>query len=247
MATATIATWEPPLARSAAYELLSLAFLYPAEGACTSLAEKARHTAEAASALGWHEVAEASQAVASRLATASDEELLEHYVDVFGHGVSKDCPQYEGEYLETHIFLKSQTLAEVNAFYTAFGVGVNPDLHDRLDHISVEMEFMHILTTKEAYALLHGHGVDKVHLCQDAQKAFLKEHLANWSRSFVRRVGRKAGQDTPYGALAHLLDAHLKAEYAAHHLQPAPSRQVIIPLEMEEEESLECPVDANPL
>ena len=240
MATATIAPWEPPLVRSAAYELLSLAFLFPEAGACEALQEKARDVSDAASALGWGELAESSDAVACRFAAASDQELTEDYVDIFGHGVSKDCPQYEGEYLETHIFLKSQALAELSAFYNAFGVGVNPELRDRLDHISVELEFMHFLAMKEAYALLHGHGPDKVGLCQDAQKTFLKEHLAIWAKSFVRRVGKKAGSDTPYATLVRLLDTHMKTEFIAHDIKPASSRQVIIPLEQEEEDALDC-------
>ncbi|MBI4340510.1 MAG: molecular chaperone TorD family protein [Chloroflexi bacterium] len=247
MAIATIVSWQLPLARSAVYEALSVAFLYPAAGVRELLLQEAAGTAEAVFEANWPELARASEALAAALASVSDDALLEQYIDIFGHGVSKDCPQYEGEYDETHIFLKSQTLAGLSAFYTAFGVAPNPELRDRLDHISVEMEFMHLLTTKEAYALYHGHGEDKVSLCQQAQQGFLTEHLAPWIKSFIKRVGRKAGQGSPYAAAISLLEAHMKAEFGAFGVSPAPSRQVIIPLEEEEAavDCDECPLDAS--
>ncbi len=245
MATATIALWELPLARSILYEAVSLAFLYPQAGNRALLLQKALEAVQAADEAGRPELAQAARGLASSLEGVSEDALLEQYIDIFGHGVSKDCPQYEGEYDETHIFLKSQTLASLSAFYTAFGVEVNPELRDRLDHISVELEFMHLLAYKEAYAGLHGHGEDKVHLCQQAQVSFLTEHLGSWVKSFIRRVGRKTGQGTPYAAAVQLLDAHMKTDFGAFNIKPAPSRQIIIPLEEEGSDEYEedCPVE----
>ncbi len=245
MAIANIAPWELPLARSILYDTLSLAFLYPEAANRKLLEEKASEAAQAAEHMGWQELAQAAQGLANSVEGVSDAGFLEQYIDIFGHGVSKDCPQYEGEYNESHIFLKSQTLAGLGAFYSAFGVEVNPELKDRLDHISVELEFMHLLASKEAYAGLHGHGDDKVHLCREAQESFLKEHLATWIKSYVRRVGKKAEEGTPYASALRLLDAHMKAEFAVFAIKPAPSRQVIIPLEEEEPgDDEECPIDS---
>lgn len=250
MSTATIAPWEMPMARGAVYEALSLAFLYPEAGNPESLAKQAAKAAQAAAKAGLTEIAQASQTLALSVASVSHEALLDQYIDLFGHGVSKDCPQYECEYDEAHIFLKSHTLAALSSFYSAFGVAPNPELRDRLDHISVELEFMQLLAVKEAYALVHGHGDDKVHLCQDAQKSFLSEHLAPWIKTFIKRVGKKTGQGTPYAATVGLLDAYMKSEFSAFQIKPAPSHQIIIPLEMESAEPDDCddcPVDSSPL
>ncbi len=244
MATAVIAPWDAPLARSLLYEAVSLALLYPEEGAPAQIRQKTQAAAKAARDLGWTELAGACDELASSLNGLSDDGLVEHYIDIFSHGVSKDCPQYEGEYDETHIFMKTQNLADLATFYSAFGVAVSPGLRDRLDHISVELEFMHLLTFKEAYAGLHGHGEDKVHLCQDAQKSFLQLHLSPWIKSFMRRVRKKAAQGTPYDVAVRLLDTHMKAEFEVFGISPAPSRQVIIPLSEEGvDEMADCPME----
>ncbi len=238
--------WEQALARSAVYELLSLAFLYPEDGSVEQLTEKTTTVAAQASRLGWSELEQPLQNAGSLLSELTHDALVTSYVDVFGHGVASDCPQYEGEYEQAHVFQKSQTLAHLNAFYAAFGVEANPDLKERTDHISVELEFMHLLTMKEAHAQLNNHGPDKVLLCRDAQKAFLEGHLAPWIKSFVKRVSRKAGGEGAYGALAHLLDVHMSDECRIFGLRPAPSHQTIIPVVQEEDlDCAECPVLAE--
>lgn len=133
-------------------------------------------------------MADALQQAGRQLNTLSDAGLEKEYLSVFGHIISTDCPPYETEYDQAHVFQKSQTLADLSTFYQAFGVGLNPDLKERLDHISVEMEFMSLLTAKEAYAYLHDHGEDKAALCQRAQKGFLATHLAVWIKTFVHRL-----------------------------------------------------------
>ncbi len=239
----TFSSWEQALGRSAVYELLSLAFLYPEESATALLPEKARQAASAASTFKWEELGRALDQLGDPWGQKSSDVLQEEYVEVFGHSVSNDCPQYEGEYDQAHVFQKSHALADLNTFYQAFGVAVNAELKERLDHISVELEFMHLLTVKEAYALLHDHGEDKVRLCQEAQKAFLAQHLATWVRSFVRQLSRKAGNGSVYGSLAHLLETHLDAECRAFGIRVTPSRRTIVAATPEDD--LDC--EASPL
>lgn len=176
--------------------------------------------------------------VSSRLRDFTVDGLIDEYVEVFGHSVSGDCPQYESEYEQAHVFQKSQTLARLNAFYSAFGVATNPELKERPDHISVEMEFMHLLTLKEAYAYLNNHGQEKIELCIQGQRSFLAEHLAPWINSFVRQVSRKAGSGSVYGTAAHVLQLHMNEEFRAFGIPPAPSRRRIIPVQQEDD--LEC-------
>ncbi len=118
--------------------------------------------------------------------------------------------------------MKSQTLAKLNALYEQFGVVPNPQLKDREDHLSVELEFMQLLAAKEAYAEENGHGGDKLALCRGAQKKFLENHLGLWGRAFSGRLDAHTGGRRFYGALARLLDAYLEHEIREIGLPPGP-------------------------
>jgi len=208
---------EESQARSAVYELLSLAFLYPGEGRVTSLQEGVHGAVLAVSGLGWIETETALRELSRALGSCSDDALENDYTRAFGHSVSSDCPRYEGEYGQSDVFQKSQALADLNTFYKAFGVALNPDLRDRHDHVSVEMEFVRLLTLKEAYAQRNNHGDDKVSLCRDAQHAFLERHLAPWVLIFARRLRKKAAKGV-YVSLAYLLEKYMEREFKAFQL-----------------------------
>lgn len=201
------------LARSAMYELLSLPFLYPEPGAVALLLASCRAVATATGERDWAMVAAVLAEVTQRLGAVSDEMLLNEYITVFGYGIAGDCPPYEGEYGAANIFQRSQTLASVNSFYATFLVSLNRDFKDHADHVSVELEFMHLLTLKEAYAYLHDHGTDNILVCRQAQQAFLTQHLAGWIKAFASRVRHKAGEASLYGLLARLLDTYMDREF----------------------------------
>jgi TorA maturation chaperone TorD len=84
-------------------------------------------------------------------------------------------------------------------------------LANRLDQISVELEFLHVLAAKEAYALAHGHGEERLAIVRDATRKYLKEHLGRWAPAFAVQLESKA-QDGPYAALARLLAAFVAEE-----------------------------------
>jgi DMSO reductase family type II enzyme chaperone len=227
-----------PAHRSAVYELLSLAFLYPEEGAARQLLDGARELRDATengSPIGRH-----IDELCGVLQPGDDARLEDEYIQLFGHTVSADCSPYESEYGQAHIFQKSHTLADLSTFYGAFGVSLNPDLKDRLDHLSVEMEFMHLLTLKEAIARIKDHGDDKVLVCRQAQEAFLANHLATWVMDFTKRLVGKTGCGGSYAAVAGLLEAHMDAEFRTFHLEPES------PGSAEPHESREDDLDCNP-
>ena len=240
-----MASYEEAMTRSALYQLLSLAFLYPEEGATAHVAELFTGMLPALM-LGMKDSESALEGVAHAFGTCTDVERMNEYTAVFGHGVSKDCPPYEGEYDQAHVFQKTRTLADLATFYQAFGVAPNPDLKERPDHVSVEMEFMHVLTTKEDYALFHDHGRDKVQLCRRAEKAFLANHLANWITTFARRVGQKAGSGSVYQHLAGLLEVHMNAEFRSFRLEASPDGEgVQADVEESDLDCQGCPVALN--
>ncbi len=232
------------LARSAIYELLSLAFLYPDSDTVGLLREGA---AELVAQVGDREfpgVKDALDELIRELDSAPGQ-IEGEYEAVFGHTISNDCAPYEGEYGQAHVFQKSQTLADLSTFYGAWGVNVSPDLHDRVDHISVETEFMHLLTLKEAHALANGHGDDKVQLCRQAQEAFLANHLAGWVMDFGERLTKKAAGSGPYSSLARMLQAHMATEFRRFQLEAAPAGKAPS-VEADEGDPEECGVMEEP-
>jgi hypothetical protein len=70
-----------------------------------------------------------------------------------------------------------------------------------------------VLASKEAYALENQLDEDQIALCRDAQKKFLREHLARWSPAFMRRLARVA-TDEALKALAEFLRDFIAAECA---------------------------------
>ena len=115
-------------------------------------------------------------------------------VTAFGHAARGDCPLNEIEYgdLKADPLFQPHRLADLAAFYRAFGLEVANGAAERPDHIGMELEFMSVLAAKEAYAYEHQLDDDQCALCRDAQKKFLREHLGRWSPGFARRLARAA-------------------------------------------------------
>jgi DMSO reductase family type II enzyme chaperone len=218
-----------PLARSAIYELLSVGFLYPESGYAANVEQRARRLVSAASVLGRTDVSQALARLADAIPVDSDEWSIEEYTRIFGYIVSTDCPPYEAEYDQAHVFQKSQAIADLRGFYEAFGVGPNPLVKDRPDHISVELEFMHLLTLKEAHAIWHRHGWDKVQLCRKAQESFLANHLGGWAGAFLGRLMARCEGEGLYGALGRALEAQMASELAMFNIEPGVPRPQAAP------------------
>jgi hypothetical protein len=92
-------------------------------------------------------------------------------------------------------------MGDIAGFYKAFGVELSRDVHERMDHLSVELEFMHFLAYKESYARCHD-GAEKTQIVVDAQKKFVKDHIGRWVPLFAKMLTRKA--DT--GFFRHVAD-----------------------------------------
>jgi TorA maturation chaperone TorD len=110
---------------------------------------------------------------------------------VFSNVITLDCPPYETLFGNDHVFAQSHVMGDIAGFYRAFGVELSKDIHERLDHLSVEFEFMHFLAYKESYALCHD-GIEKTQIVVDAQKKFVKHHIGRWVPLFCRMLTKKA-------------------------------------------------------
>ncbi|MHC4234837.1 MAG: TorD/DmsD family molecular chaperone, partial [Planctomycetota bacterium] len=191
-------------ARHTAYGLVSLGFQYPDRALVDTLNDPARWAS-------WPEVlgeiyAEAAgklavvRAALPRPGARDSSELQATFNQLFGHAVRGKCPPYELEYGRGEILQQASALADISGFYAAFGMEVSHDAADRPDHVSVECEFMSVLCAKQARAINAGEA-DHAEICSDAQRTFLRDHLARWLPGFAHRVSQ-ADPNGFYGALA---------------------------------------------
>lgn len=153
------------------------------------------------------------------------ESAVAEYARVFGFAGSRECSPYETEYHPNEeVFFRSQQMADVAGFYRAFGLNVSPERHDRVDHITLELEFAAFLLMKKRLAN-RGEFDGAATVVQEARKSFLKDHLSWWAPSFSIALRRKAGGGF-YAAAADVLSALLPLE--RHRLGVAPP---LMPLE----------------
>ena len=117
---------------------------------------------------------------------------------------------YETECGLPHEFRQSQEMADIAGFYRAFGFNIGGKVRERPDHISAELEFMHVLALKEAYAAEKG-VAEHVEICVDAQCRFLQEHLGQWISLFAESLARSA-EEAPYLSLARFAAAFVEAD-----------------------------------
>lgn len=138
-------------------------------------------------------------------ATASS--LEAGYCEVFTHVHSGDCPVYETDYGPRDVWRQSNELADIAGFYRAFGFD---PVGERPDHAAVELEFLHVLAYKEAWATAQG---DEAHadVCRKATVAFARDHALAWLPALAGRIEVLAG-DGPYAACGRVLNATCAAE-----------------------------------
>ncbi|MBM2841000.1 MAG: serD [Bacteroidetes bacterium] len=113
----------------------------------------------------------------------SVEVLESEYNRLFAHLGSAKCPPYETEYGYDNVFQKTQAMADIAGFYTAFGLEVGSSNTERVDFISTEFEFMSYLALHEVYACEHGEA-EHLEVCSEAQRKFVQDHVGRWVSIF---------------------------------------------------------------
>lgn len=148
-----------------------------------------------------HAIEQIEDWVQQECATWQLADLQSEHRRVFSNVITLDCPPYETLFGNDHVFGQAHVMGDIAGFYKAFGVELSKDIHERMDHLSVELEFMHFLAYKESYALCHD-GPEKTQIVIDAQKKFLKEHIGRWVPLFARMLAKKAD----VGFFRHIAD-----------------------------------------
>lgn len=190
------------------------------------------HTLRAANALMDQSVISNAQALINALQPAGFDSFLNAYLAVFGHAARGTCPLNEIEYgdIKADPLFQPHRLADLAAFYRAFGLEVADDAGERQDHLCLELEFMCVLTAKEAYA--HERQLDSEQLaqCRDAQKQFLREHLGRWTPAFARRLAA-ATNDSPLRPLAEFTRAFIESECVRFGVNPGSEELSLRPVD----------------
>jgi len=202
------------LARSAVYCLLSQAFAYPTPAVASQLLEEDLPFALAVSAPLSEPVRRSLAGVASALENQTPESLEEAYRAVFSHVHSVDCPMFETDYTVRDVWKQTRELADLGGFYRAFGL---EEQGERPDNVSAELEFLHVVSYKEAWAIVRDEEEHR-ETCRSAEEAFLRDHLLTWVPGFALRAQALAGGG-PYAASGALAREFLRAEARAFGLE----------------------------
>ncbi len=214
-------------ARSALYHYLSTLYVYPDSASWQLLHDSSPGDLERVrSVLGWS--ARGFTCLPERLQAMTAEQFVGEHVAIFGHTAAGELRPYEADYGTHHVFQETQCLADVSGFYRAFGLEPSDTRRERPDHIAVELEFMHVLALKEAYALLHEWG-ENADLCGQAGIGFLRDHLGRWAPSFLKQLRDRAGGgifELIADITADCVKAHchdVGVDLGANDLEPAPA------------------------
>jgi len=213
---------EVALSRSKLYLLFSWSFLYPDDDEFLDYLQSGEFVEDGQSALSdlrkalgkergeaFHDKFDSisrhldsiEEWVSSECSNWSLQDLRDEHRRVFSNVITLDCPPYETLFGNDHVFGQSYTMGDISGFYNAFGLQLSRDIHERLDHLSVEMEFLHYLSYKESYAILHD-GAEKLLTVVEAEKKFVKEHVGRWVPLFAGMLQKKA----KYGFYRFLAD-----------------------------------------
>lgn len=151
---------------------------------------------------------------------------------LFGHAARGSCPLNEIEYgdLKADPLYQPHRLADLAAFYRAFGLEVAEEAGERQDHLCLELEFMCVLAAREAYAYQHSLDAVRQGQARAAQRDFLREHLGRWCPAFSRRLLDNA-RDPVLRGLAEFIGAFVEAECHRFGVCPGSSDLLLRPVD----------------
>lgn len=210
METATLepGTRDLALARAVVYRYLSENLRHPAQALLTER-EWSPALAAALEECGAGSLAELARRCHE---LGGDRERVESdYGRIIGHTPRAGVPPYESEWLgAAGDLLQYHQMADITAFYRAFGLELALNCDERGDHVAIELSFLQFLCAKEAWGEQRSED-ELVLAARDGQRAFLGGHVATWTPAFCRKLGA-AGCGGYYEALSALTAGWVEAE-----------------------------------
>lgn len=204
------------IARSALYGFLARAFAFPTR---ERLVEQ-RDTAGPLLSMVTTGDEQVDRMVREAVAALSGpgDELRRAHTAAFPPIESRDHPPHESAYASGDIFVQTDVMADIAAFYRAHGLRVGGRERERPDHICTQLEFMGFMAHKEAHAL-ERLGPKEIAECRRTQAHFLRDHLGCWGPAFGHRLTLFA-PDGPYRPTGQLLRAWLELDIVALGVTP---------------------------
>lgn len=150
--------------------------------------------------------------------------LASRFIDLFDQGKQR-VSLYETEYGRMRGMSKGRDLADLSGFYRAFGLVLDDEAHEMLDHVAIELEFYAMLLAKEAH-LGRAKDAEGVAIVADARTKFLTDHLG----TFVDALAVQLPETEPYGHAFRWIAGLVAEECRESGARPTP----LDPLEDEE-------------
>jgi TorA maturation chaperone TorD len=138
------------------------------------------------------------------------------HVALFGGAVL--VAPYEGSY-EIDPIRQGRQMADVAAFYRAFGASPHGPAADRPDFVGCELEFLSFLELRRLAAL---EGDEDAGIVDEIRDAFLTDHAGRWLPTFFSEVTSADEPTGLYRALAAYGSTVLDDELRRHRLEPSP-------------------------
>jgi TorA maturation chaperone TorD len=180
------------IARSKAYKLLAECYHQPTNKASLYAKELTNQLCLVCP--------QATNAASSMIASGGAEDLAVNYARLFVGPFALTAPPYGSVHMEGERKCMGESTLDAAKCYAEFGLGAAEGYHDALDHIAVELEFMHFLCSQELSALSKEEPED-AHYLKSRQRYFLERHLAVWITAFTSSVEEHA-QSSYYRNLA---------------------------------------------
>ncbi len=232
--------------RARLYALLANAWRHPEESIVAALVQReesgvwpeSEDALTATVTVRLRALRKACDRIRDQSGPAALEELEVAHGRLFGHSVRGTCPLYELEYGRSEIIQQTAELADLSGFYNAFGMNLQDSAFERADHLSVECEFLSVLCLKEAWGREQNRP-ELAETCSDAQRLFLRDHLAKWLPALAQRV-MSADPDGFYGCLASLATAFLSDECRRFDIEAGPQWLDLRPADPASDAAIDC-------
>jgi len=206
---------QPGVGIAAAWRLLSLGFAPPRD----ETLEEIEALAEALLEVESDPLAVDALAAALSAARETDHESVGiQYQRLFGGSVR--VSPYEGSY-ELDPIRQGRQMADVAAFYRAFGAEAHGPVAERPDHVGCELEFLSYLELRKLSAADAGSEADGA-LLEGITASFLEDHAGRWLPTFFGDTYEAAGNALLYRALAAFGSSVVRSELERRELEPSP-------------------------
>jgi len=196
---------------AALWRLLSLGFTAPTEETVAEMCVLAEALAELPDAAP--ELAD----LLSELHSTKVERLSAVYQGLFGGKVQ--VPPYEGSY-ELDPIRQGRQMADIAAFYRAFGAEAHGPAAERPDHVGCELEFLAFLDLRRLAAVEEGDETG-AEIVDEIITTFLGDHAGRWLPGFFATLYEAAAHSTVHRTLAVLGAGALEGELVRRGIEPA--------------------------